>query len=65
VKSPPRLGALTLILAAACGIFAYLGAQASIPKLPIDRGWLAVLASSLLLSAALGGWALWKTTRFS
>jgi drug/metabolite transporter (DMT)-like permease len=54
-----------LIVAAAIGAFVYLGINARVPSLAIDPLWLGILAVVLVLTALLGGWSLWKATRFS
>jgi glucose uptake protein GlcU len=53
------------IVAAAIAVFVYFGCNARVPALVMDFTWLAVLAALLIASALLGGWALWKATRFS
>jgi glucose uptake protein GlcU len=53
------------ILAAAVGVFLYLGLNARVPALAMSFTWLWVLAAILVLSAAACAWGLWKTTRFS
>ena len=53
------------ILAAAVGIFAYLGWNARVPALSMNLAWLWILAAVLIASAAAAGWVLWKATRFS
>jgi drug/metabolite transporter (DMT)-like permease len=54
-----------LIVAAAAGVFIYLGVNARVPALAMDFGWLWALGAVLVLSAATCAWGLWKTTRFS
>jgi glucose uptake protein GlcU len=53
------------ILAAAVGVFVYLGVNAKAPALTMNMGWVWALGVALALTAAVCGWALWKTTRFS
>jgi len=53
------------ILAAATGVFVWLGARAVVPPLGMDVRWIAVLSAVLLLSLLAGTWSLWKRTRFS
>lgn len=53
------------IVAAAVGLFVYLGVNAKVPALAMDFTWLSVLAVVLVASALLSGWGLWKATRFS
>jgi len=52
------------IVAAAVGVFFYLGLHAKAPELAMNLGWLSALTAVLVATAALGGWALWKATRF-
>lgn len=53
------------IIAGAVGVFVWFGVNAQVPKLPMNFIWISVLSAILLLSAAVGAWALWKATRFS
>ena len=53
------------ILAAAVGVFVYLGVNARPPELGMNMGWLWALGAVLLATAAVCGWALGKATRFS
>lgn len=53
------------ILAAATGVFVWLGVRAVVPPLVMDVPWIAVLGGVLLLSLMAGTWSLWKRTRFS
>ena len=53
------------ILAAAVGVFVYLGWNARVPALSMNFTWLWILAGVLIASAATAGWGLWKATRFS
>jgi glucose uptake protein GlcU len=53
------------ILAAAAGVFVFLGWNAKVPALAIDLGWVWVLTGLLVASATIAGWGLWKATRFS
>jgi glucose uptake protein GlcU len=53
------------IVAAAVGVFVYLGVNARVPSLAMNFQWLSVLVAVLLAAAVLGGWGLWKETRFS
>jgi Putative glucose uptake permease len=52
------------IVAAATGFFIWLGAQAIVPPLAMDLRWVAALAVVLVVSLAVGGWSLWRRTRF-
>ena len=54
-----------VILAAAVCVFIYLGINARVPSLELNFTWIGVLAAVLVATAALGGWGLWKATRFS
>jgi glucose uptake protein GlcU len=53
------------IVAAAVGVFVYLGVNAKVPSLSMDFAWLSVLVVILVAAALLSGWGLWKATRFS
>jgi len=53
------------IVAAAVGVFVYLGLNARVPALAMDFVWVWTLALVLVASALLAGWGLWKATRFS
>jgi len=53
------------VLAAAVGVFLYLGLNARVPALAMSFTWLWVLAAILVLSAVACTWGLWKATRFS
>jgi len=54
-----------LIVAAAVGVFVYLGWNARVPALGMNLAWLWVLGAVLVATAAVCGWGLWKATRFS
>ncbi|MGA2538340.1 MAG: GRP family sugar transporter [Terracidiphilus sp.] len=53
------------IVAAAVGVFVYLGVNAKVPTLAMNFTWLAVLVVLLVGAALWSGWGLWKATRFS
>jgi len=53
------------ILAAAAGVFVYLGFYARAPELSMNLAWVWVLAALLVATAVIAGWGLWKATRFS
>jgi len=53
------------IVTGAVGVFIYLGANAKIPRLELNFVWIGILSAVLVVTAALGGWGLWKATRFS
>jgi glucose uptake protein GlcU len=52
------------IVLTATGVFLWLGVRAVVPPLAMDLRWVAVLGGLLLLSLILGGWSLWRRTRF-
>jgi len=52
------------IVATATGFFIWLGAQAIVPPLAMDMRWVAALAVVLAVSLAVGGWSLWRRTKF-
>jgi len=52
------------IVAAATMVFVGLGARAVVPPLAMDMKWIVILGSVLLVSLAVGGWTLWRRTRF-
>ena len=53
------------IVAAATGLFLWLGLNAVVPPLAMNLHWVAALSGLLLISLAGGGWTLWRQTRFS
>ena len=53
------------IVAVAVGAFVYLGVNARVPSLSLNLTWVCILVVVLVVTAALGGWGLWKATRFS
>ena len=53
------------IVAAATGVFVWLGVRAVVPPLAMNLRWVGVLAGLLVLSLGAGGWSLWRRTRFS
>ena len=53
------------ILTAGGCVFIYLGLNARIPALAMSLGWLWLLGATLLFTACLCAWGLWKATRFS
>jgi glucose uptake protein GlcU len=53
------------IVAAAVGVFIYLGLNAKLPALGMDVAWLSALTALAVVTAAVCGWGLWKATRFS
>jgi glucose uptake protein GlcU len=54
-----------LIVAAAVGVFIWLGSQASVPPIFMNFYWLAVLGVVLIIALVACAWALWKATKFS
>jgi glucose uptake protein GlcU len=54
-----------VILAAAAGVFVYLGLNARIPPLSMNIAWIWVMTGVAVATAIGCGFALWKTTRFS
>jgi len=53
------------IVAAATGLFVWLGVNAVVPPLAMNLGWVGGLSLVLLAALVGGGWALWRQTRFS
>jgi glucose uptake protein GlcU len=53
------------IIAAALGVFVWMGKEAALPALNMNYRWLTVLVMLLVVTAVGFGWALWKKTRFS
>ena len=53
------------IVAAATGVFIWLGLKATVPPLQMNLAWIGVLGAVLLVSLAIGAWTLWNRTRFS
>ncbi len=54
-----------LIMAAAVGVFIWLGLKARVPELAMNFGWVGVLTAVLALTAGLCAWRLGRTTGFS
>lgn len=54
----------SVILAAAVGVFVWLGVQAQMPALAIHLGWTAVLVVGLLVTAIVCARRLWKASKF-
>jgi len=54
-----------IIVAAAIGVFVYLGINARVPALNLNFTWIAILSAILIATALAAGWSLWKATRFS
>lgn len=53
------------IVAAATGIFLWLGLKATVPPLQMDLKWIGALGIMLLISLVAGGWSLWRRTKFT
>ena len=53
-----------LIVAAATGVFIWLGSRAVVPPLAMDMRWVVALGAVLLVSLVAGGWSLWRRTKF-
>ena len=53
-----------LIVVVATGIFVWLGIRATVPALAMNLVWVAVLSIILLASVVVGGFTLWRRTRF-
>jgi len=53
------------IVLTATGSFFALGIRAVVPPLAMNLRWVAVMAILLVISLAIGGWTLWRRTRFS
>jgi glucose uptake protein GlcU len=53
-----------VIIAAAVGLFAWLGWDAQLPPLAMDLGWVGALSVLLAVALGIGGWSLWARTRF-
>jgi glucose uptake protein GlcU len=52
------------IVLTASGVFVWLGVHAVVPTIAINIRWIAVLAVLLVASLSIGGWSLWRRTRF-
>jgi glucose uptake protein GlcU len=52
------------IVLTACGVFVWLGLHAVVPPMAINVRWIAVLAALLVVSLGIGGWNLWRRTKF-
>lgn len=53
------------ILAAAVGVFVWLGSNAHVPDLAMNLAWVGILSLLLLVSAIGAAWILWRSTKFS
>jgi glucose uptake protein GlcU len=52
------------IVLTASGVFIWLGVHAVVPPMAINIRWIAVLAVLLVVSLSVGGWSLWRRTKF-
>jgi glucose uptake protein GlcU len=52
------------IVLTASGVFVWLGVHAVVPPMAINIRWIALLAVLLVLSLGIGGWSLWRRTKF-
>ena len=54
-----------LIIAAAAGVFLWLGSQAAVPPISMNLYWLGLLSLILVVALVACAWALWRSTKFS
>jgi glucose uptake protein GlcU len=54
-----------LIVLTATGVFVTLGVRAVVPPLAMDLRWVVILSVVLIASLMVGGWNLWRRTRFN
>jgi len=54
-----------LIVVTATAVFVTLGVRAVVPPLTMDLRWIVILSAVLSASLLIGGWCLWRRTRFS
>lgn len=52
------------IVTAATGVFLWLGVRAVVPPLNMNLMWIGVLGVLLFVSLVIGGWSLWRRTKF-
>ena len=52
------------IVLTASGVFVWLGVHAVVPPMAMNIRWIAVLAVLLIVSLGIGGWSLWRRTKF-
>jgi glucose uptake protein GlcU len=52
------------IVLTATAVFIVLGVRAVVPPLAMDMRWVAALGAMLALSLGVGGWSLWRRTKF-
>ncbi len=53
-----------VIVAAATLVFVWMGTRATVPPLAMNMTWVVILGAVLAVSLAVGGWSLWRRTRF-
>ena len=54
-----------VIVLTATAVFVALGVRSVVPPLALDLRWVAILSAVLITSLAVGGWSLWRRTRFN
>jgi energy-coupling factor transporter transmembrane protein EcfT len=54
-----------LLITVATLIFAGLGTLARTPHMEMQMGWLALFAAALLVVLGVGGFILWRVTKFT
>jgi glucose uptake protein GlcU len=54
-----------LIVLTATAVFVALGVRSVVPPLTMDLRWVLILSAVLIASLAVGGWCLWRRTRFN
>jgi drug/metabolite transporter (DMT)-like permease len=54
-----------LLISVALAIFVWLGTMASMPRMEIQTGWLALFGGMLIAVLVAGAFALWRVTKFS
>lgn len=64
-KAPSRQWWEFVVVAAAIGMFVWLGWQVERQPLEVDLFWLALLSAASVAALLAGGWMLWRRTRFS
>ncbi|WP_353066405.1 GRP family sugar transporter [Tunturibacter psychrotolerans] len=54
-----------IIVLTAIAVFVTLGVRAVVPPLTMDLRWVVILSVVLVASLMVGGWSLWRRTRFN
>jgi hypothetical protein len=54
-----------VIVLTAIAVFVTLGVRAVVPPLTMDLRWVVILSAVLIASLMIGGWSLWRRTRFN